>query len=79
MNLFSEALKNSPDLLVSESRVQASRYRIPQAKALPDPMFMFGYQNEGFDRFTLGEEQGRTGHVLCFPDVPLSGKTWTEG
>ena len=29
--------------------------RIPQSGSLPDPMFMFGYQNDGFDRYTLGE------------------------
>ena len=55
-DLIDEALKNSPELLVSESRVSASIYKIPQAKSLPDPMFMFGYQNEGFSRFTLGDE-----------------------
>jgi hypothetical protein len=54
--LIDEALRNSPELLVSETRVSASKYKIPQAKSLPDPMFMFGYQNEGFNRFTLGEE-----------------------
>jgi cobalt-zinc-cadmium efflux system outer membrane protein len=77
--LIAEALKNSPDLLVSESRVQASRYRIPQAKALPDPMFMFGYQNEGFDRITLGEEQGAQGMFTLSQMFPFPGKRGLKG
>jgi Trk-type K+ transport system membrane component len=55
-DLIEEALKNSPELLISETKVTASGHKIPQAKSLPDPMFMFGYQNEGFNKFTLGEE-----------------------
>jgi cobalt-zinc-cadmium efflux system outer membrane protein len=77
--LVEAALKNSPDLLVSESRVQASRYRIPQAKALPDPMFMFGYQNEGFDRITLGEEQGAQGMFTLSQMFPFPGKRGLKG
>ena len=60
-DLIDECLKNSPELRAFESRVEASRFRIPQAKALPDPMFMFGYQNEGWRRITLGEEIGAQG------------------
>jgi outer membrane protein TolC len=54
--LIDECLKNSPELRAFESKVEAAKYRIPQAKSLPDPMFMFGYQNEGFRRITIGEE-----------------------
>ena len=78
-DLIQQALKNSPDLLVSESKVQASRYRIPQAKALPDPMFMFGYQNEGFDRITLGEEQGAQGMFTLSQMFPFPGKRGLKG
>lgn len=77
--LIAEALKNSPDLLVSESKVSASRYRIPQAKALSDPMFMFGYQNEGFDRITLGEEQGAQGMFSVSQMFPFPGKRGLKG
>jgi outer membrane protein TolC len=54
--LIDEAVKNSPDIRAFGSRSEAARYRIPQAGNLPDPMFMFGYQNEGFQRITIGEE-----------------------
>ena len=60
-DLLDECLKNSPELRAFEARVEAAKYRIPQAKSLPDPMFMFGYQNEGFQSFTLGSEIGAMG------------------
>lgn len=55
--LIDEALKNNPEILASESRFNASKFRIPQAKSLPDPMFMFGYQNEGTrNLYTFGND-----------------------
>ena len=52
--LIDEALRNSPDLHAYGYRTSAAEYRIPQAKTLPDPMISFGYQNEGFTKFTYG-------------------------
>jgi outer membrane protein TolC len=57
-DLTEEALKNSPEIIASLSKIEAAKYRVPQATSLPDPMFTFGYQNEGFNRYTYGEEQG---------------------
>lgn len=56
--LIAEALKNNPEIQASQARLEAVRLRIPQAGSLPDPMVMFGYQNETFDRYTYGEMQG---------------------
>ena len=56
--LIEEALKNNPDILASRAKIEAAKHRIPQSRSLPDPMFMFGYQNESFNRYTYGEEQG---------------------
>ena len=56
--LIDEALKNSPEIKASQARIEAARMKVPQAGSLPDPMLMFGYQNEGFDRYTYGEMQG---------------------
>ncbi|MBA4391192.1 MAG: hypothetical protein C0399_09660 [Syntrophus sp. (in: bacteria)] len=78
-DLIQKALKNSPELLVSESKVAASTYRIPQAGALPDPMFMFGYQNEGFKRITLGEEIGAQGMFSLSQMFPFPGKRGLKG
>ena len=57
-DLVSEALRNNPEILAFGARIDAARQRVPQARSLPDPMLMVGYQNEGFDRYTYGEEQG---------------------
>jgi outer membrane protein, heavy metal efflux system len=55
-DLIDEALKNNPDVRASQAKIEAAKYRIPQSKSLPDPLFTFGYQNEGFNRYTYGEE-----------------------
>jgi outer membrane protein, heavy metal efflux system len=77
--LIDEALRNSPELLVSESKVSASGYRIPQAKSLPDPMFMFGYQNEGFQRITIGEEPQAQGMFNLSQMFYFPGKRALKG
>lgn len=78
-DLIEEALRNSPELLVSEARVTASKHRIPQAKSLPDPMLMFGYQNEGFRRFTLGNEPDAMGMFSLSQMFPFPGKRALKG
>ena len=77
--LIDEALTNSPELLVSESKVLASGYRIPQARSLPDPMFMFGYQNEGFQRITIGEEPQAQGMFNLSQMFYFPGKRGLKG
>ena len=57
-SLIDEVLKNSPEIQASQSRIEAARQRIPQARSLPDPQFSVGYQNESFDRYTYGEMSG---------------------
>lgn len=59
--LVAEGLQKSPEILAAQARAEGAGYRIPQAKSLPDPMFMFGYQNEGFRRLTIGEAEGAMG------------------
>lgn len=56
--LIAEALSNSPDIQASQARIEAARHRVPQAGSLPDPQITFGYQNEGYDRYSYGQEQG---------------------
>lgn len=77
--LLSEALTHSPEILVAQARAQAAGYRIPQAKALPDPMFMFGYQNMGFERITLGEAEDAMGMFSASQTFPFPGKRGIRG
>jgi len=82
-DLIDDALKINPEILVFESRESAAKYRIPQAKSLPEPMFMFGYMNEGVrDLYTFGEEMAADSQwmfsisqMFPFPGkLPLKGK-----
>lgn len=77
--LVEEALKNNPDVLASQAKIEAARHRIPQSKSLPDPMFMFGYQNEGFDRYTYGEMQGAQWMFSASQQFPFPGKRSLKG
>jgi len=54
-DLIEEALRNNPEILAGQARAEAAKYKIPQAKSLPDPMVMFGYQNEGWGRYNYGK------------------------
>lgn len=78
-DLMEEALHNSPEIKASLSRIEAARYRIPQARSLPDPMFMFGYQNEGFERYTYGEEQGAQWMFSASQQFLFPGKRALKG
>lgn len=73
-DLIDEALKNNPEILASQYRVSASQYRIPQAKSLPDPMFMFGYQNDGFRRITYGKSDDAMLMFSASQMFPFPGK-----
>ena len=48
-DLIREALKNNPEIQVSEAKTTAAEHRIPQVTSLADPMVMLGYENEGTD------------------------------
>ncbi len=78
-DVIDEALQKSPEILASQYRVAASQYRIPQAKSLPDPMFMFGYQNEGWKRYSYGEMQMAQWMFSASQMFPFPGKLSTKG
>ena len=78
-DLIDEALKNSPEILASQYRASASGYRIPQAKSLPDPMFMFGYQNEGWNRYSFGDMQMSWWMFSASQMIPFPGKLALKG
>lgn len=77
--LIAEALKNNREILMSEAHLSASGYRIPQAKSLPDPMLMVGYQNEGWKRYTYGEMQGAQWMFSASQMLPFPGKLSLKG
>ena len=78
-DLIEEALKNNPDILASHAKIEAAGYRIPQSKNLPDPMVMVGYQNEGFTKYTYGEEQGSQWMFSASQEFLFPGKLSLKG
>ncbi|MEW6418165.1 MAG: TolC family protein [Nitrospirota bacterium] len=78
-NLIEEALKNNPEVLIAESRWKTSTFKIPQAKSLPDPMFMFGYQNEGFRKYTFGKSEDAEWMFSASQMFPFPGKLSLKG
>ncbi len=79
--MIGEALKNNPGLHASGYRTAAAEYRVPQAKTLPDPMITFGYQNEGFTKFTYGNPNNANteGIVSVAQTFPFPGKLALKG
>jgi outer membrane protein TolC len=78
-DLVDEAMQKSPEILAAEARASAARFRIPQAKSLPDPMFMFGYQNEGFSRYSYGDELMSQWMFSGSQTFPFPGKRALKG
>ncbi|MDH4232904.1 MAG: TolC family protein [Nitrospirota bacterium] len=73
-DLITEALKNNHEILSAEAKTRASEFKILQAGSLPDPMFMFGYQNEGWERYTYGDEVGAKWMFSASQIFPYPGK-----
>jgi outer membrane protein TolC len=77
--LIEESLKNGPEVLVAESKWKTSTFKIPQAKSLPDPMVMFGYQNEGFRRITYNKSSDAEFMFSASQMFPFPGKLALKG
>lgn len=75
LNILIEKLRReNHDILMTRQRIEASRYRIPQSGALPDPMIMVGYENEGWSRYTYGEMEGSRWMFSVSQMIPWPGK-----
>jgi len=77
--LIDEALNNNPDILASQAKLEAAGYRITQAKSLPDPMVMIGYQNEGLRKYTYGMEPDAQWMFSASQEFPFPGKLALKG
>lgn len=78
-DLITEALKNNREIITAEARIRASEFKIPQVTSLPDPMFMFGYQNEGFDSYTYGKSGDAKWMFSASQMLPFPGKLRLKG
>jgi outer membrane protein, heavy metal efflux system len=74
--LIQEALRRNPEIRAEMREVDAKRARVPQAGALPDPILMFGQNNEGnFIPFTtLGKFDFSEAYLGFTQEFPFFGK-----
>ncbi|MGZ6276146.1 MAG: TolC family protein [Syntrophales bacterium] len=78
-DLIDEALKNNPDIRISQARIEAAKYRIPQVKSLPDPMVSVGYQNVGLGRYSYGDYSESQWMFTASQMFPSFGKRALKG
>jgi len=84
-DLIREAVKNNPEIHMSEAKTQAAEHRISQATSLADPMFMIGYENEGtgnlytFNRDVNGMPADSRWMFSYSQLVPYPGKRTLKG
>jgi len=72
--LMAEALRNNREMLAAQSRVGAYTQKVPQAGSLPDPMFMFGYQNDNLNSYTYGQSPDSKWMFELSQTFPFAGK-----
>jgi len=78
-SLLLDALNRNPDLAKSKALVEADRERIPQAKALADPLLSVGLQNDGFKKIQVGEMETSWYQVMLTQPLPWPGKRGLRG
>jgi outer membrane protein, heavy metal efflux system len=76
--LVAEALAANPDLLAAQQALTAARERVPQARALPDPMLSVNYTNDGWSP-SLGRQEMTTLAFMASQDLPFPGKRGLKG
>lgn len=78
-SLIDEALSHNPQLLVLRHRLNAAGHRVKPARALPDPMLMAGYQNEGIKRYSYGLSPDAQWMFSASQMFPFPGKRGLKG
>ena len=78
-DLIQQALDHNPDLARARTEVDADRERVPQAKALPDPMLGLGLLNEGFKGIQVGKSPMAQYQLMVTQPLPWPGKRGLRG
>ncbi|RJQ65258.1 MAG: TolC family protein [Desulfobacteraceae bacterium] len=71
--LIQEAVQNNPEILSAKQKWEAYKEKVPQASALPDPMFGFGIVNLPTN-FSFREEDMTMKEVSVSQMLPFPGK-----
>ena len=72
--LLRDALGNRPELAQAQATVKADQARVPQARALPDPVVSFGIQNDGFKSLQIGLMETSYWSITAAQTFPWLGK-----
>jgi len=77
--LLKQAMERNPKIKSAGLEAEASSFRIPQERSLPDPMVGLSLKNMGFPEFTVGREV-MSGIGLSFSQpIPFPGKLRLRG
>ena len=77
--LLKQAMERNPKIKSAGLEAEASSFRIPQERSLPDPMVGLSLKNMGIPEFTLGREV-MSGIGLSFSQpIPFPGKLRLRG
>lgn len=73
-SLIEEAMQKRPELLQAQALTRAERERVPQARALPDPVLSLGIQNDGFKSIEIGKMETSYYSIGASQTLPWFGK-----
>jgi len=71
------ALSDNPDIEEMEHRIRAARSRVPQARALPEPMLSIGAVNVPVPGFSFRQDDMTMKMVTLEQEIPAPGKRAT--
>ena len=77
--LLQEALAKNPDLAQAGTLVEADQERVPQARALPDPMLTLGIQNDGIKKIQVGQMETSYYQIMLTQPLPFPDKRALRG
>ena len=72
-SLIEEALEKNPAVMAAREAAAAARFRPPQARSLPNPMFAAEYTNDGLSP-SLGSQEMTTLAFMWGQELPYAGK-----
>lgn len=81
-DLVAEALANNPEIIGMRRNFDMMRARVPQAKALPEPMLSYGYTGNAtpFPPFDIQKGDPSSARMLSFSqEIPYPGKLAIKG
>jgi outer membrane protein TolC len=81
-SLVAEALEQNPEIIAMRRNFDMMRARVPQAKALPDPMLSYGYMGNAtpIPPFDVQKGDPSSGRALSFSqEIPFPGKLAIKG